>query len=66
MNLEDWFGWEEICPLLGVPVPECLEWPGKNPPEVFHWNSGPIYQMALGKAIIGVTTILATAIAVGI
>ncbi|KAK7752053.1 hypothetical protein SLS62_006018 [Diatrype stigma] len=66
MNLEDGFGWEEICPLLGVPVPESLEWPGRNPPEVSHRNSGPIYRRALRKAIIGVTTILGTAIAVGV
>lgn len=42
MNLEDGFGWEQICPLVGVPVPKNTEWPDKNTPEQFHKISRPV------------------------
>ena len=39
-KLEDGFGWEEICPYLGVPVPDA-PWPSLHTPEEFQQTAGP-------------------------
>jgi hypothetical protein len=63
-KLEDGFGWEEICPYLGVPVPD-TKWPSLNTPEEFHRFSGPKMQAAFVKGLIGTASILAPFVAVG-
>ncbi|KAI1127390.1 P-loop containing nucleoside triphosphate hydrolase protein [Nemania abortiva] len=63
-KLEDGFGWEELCPYLGVPIPE-IPWPALNTPEEFHSIVRPKIQTAISKGMAGVTTIIAVA-AIGI
>ncbi|KAI3316611.1 P-loop containing nucleoside triphosphate hydrolase protein [Xylariaceae sp. AK1471] len=63
-KLEDGFGWNELCPYLGVSVPD-TPWPSLNTPEEFHTLVGPRLQTAARKGMIGVTIIIAAA-AVGI
>ncbi|KAI0844020.1 P-loop containing nucleoside triphosphate hydrolase protein [Daldinia vernicosa] len=64
-KLEDGFGWDEICPYLGVPVPD-EEWPSLNTPEEFGEVVAPKFKAAFMKGIIGTTSIIAPIIAVGL
>ncbi|KAI0388792.1 P-loop containing nucleoside triphosphate hydrolase protein [Xylariaceae sp. FL0594] len=61
-KLEDGFGWEEICPYLGVPIPD-TPWPSLNKPEEFHSIVKPQIERAFRKGIVGVTTMVAVAAA---
>ncbi|KAI8628236.1 hypothetical protein F5Y19DRAFT_476646 [Xylariaceae sp. FL1651] len=63
-KLEDGFGWKELCPCLGVPIPD-TPWPSLNTTEEFHSVSAPMHQRVVKKGIIRVTTIIAIA-AVGL
>ncbi|KAJ8127526.1 hypothetical protein O1611_g6110 [Lasiodiplodia mahajangana] len=63
-RLEDGFGWNELCPCLGVPVPD-TPWPSLNTPEEFHSIVKPKIKTAVAKGMTGVTTIIAVA-AIGI
>ncbi|KAI4858568.1 hypothetical protein F4820DRAFT_227009 [Hypoxylon rubiginosum] len=63
-KLEDGFGWDEICPYLGVPIPD-VKWPSLNTPEEFHEITGPKLQRAFMKGLISTTSIIAPVIAVG-
>ncbi|RYC56931.1 hypothetical protein CHU98_g9280 [Xylaria longipes] len=60
IKLEDGLGWNELCPYLGVPIPD-TPWPSLNTPEEFHAIIGPKMQKAVSKGIAGVTTIIAVA-----
>ncbi|KAI0409019.1 P-loop containing nucleoside triphosphate hydrolase protein [Xylaria palmicola] len=64
IRLEDGLGWNEICPYLGVPVPD-VPWPSLNTPEEFHTIVGPRIKAAVSKGIAGTSAIIAVA-AVGI
>ncbi|KAL7627785.1 hypothetical protein AAE478_001980 [Parahypoxylon ruwenzoriense] len=64
-KLEDGFGWEQVCPYLGVPVPN-FDWPSRNTPEEFFEITGPKLKMAFVKGLIGTTSILAPFVAAGI
>ncbi|RYP08158.1 hypothetical protein DL764_002065 [Monosporascus ibericus] len=66
LTLEDGFGWEEICPYLGVPVPKDLDWPGRNVPEEFAAITGPVIQRSVRRAIMSLTTITVGIIAAGV
>ncbi|KAI0117798.1 hypothetical protein GGR51DRAFT_555082 [Nemania sp. FL0031] len=57
-KLEDGFGWNELCPCLGVPIPD-TPWPALNTPEEFHLIVKPKMQKAVAKGIAGVSTIIA-------
>ncbi|KAI1172583.1 P-loop containing nucleoside triphosphate hydrolase protein [Nemania sp. FL0916] len=59
-RLEDGFGWNELCPCVGVPVPD-IPWPSLNTPEEFRAVTGPQFQKAARKGMAGVTTIVAIA-----
>ncbi|KAI1450458.1 P-loop containing nucleoside triphosphate hydrolase protein [Annulohypoxylon stygium] len=63
-KLEDGFGWDEICPYLGVPIPD-TEWPSLNKPEEFHEIAGPKVQRAFIKGIVGMTSMFVPVVAVG-
>ncbi|KAK8133690.1 hypothetical protein PG984_005702 [Apiospora sp. TS-2023a] len=63
-RLEDGFGWNEICPYLGVPVPE-TEWPSRNAPEEFFQISDKALNSGQQKAV-AVVSVLAPLIAVGL
>ncbi|KAI2471010.1 P-loop containing nucleoside triphosphate hydrolase protein [Annulohypoxylon bovei var. microspora] len=56
-KLEDGFGWDEICPYLGVPIPD-TEWPSLNKPEEFHEVAGPKVKRAVMKGIVGTTSMM--------
>ena len=65
-RLEDGFGWDEICPCLGVPnPPEGTEWPGRNKPEEFFKISNDALSGGKSKALI-LASVLAPLVAVGI
>ena len=64
-NLEDGFGWEQICPIVGKPVPNA-EWPGRNTPDEFHELRRPIVRKAATKTILGMSTIVGTVVTAGI
>ncbi|TGJ88373.1 hypothetical protein E0Z10_g393 [Xylaria hypoxylon] len=59
-KLEDGFGWNELCPSIGMPIPN-TPWPSLNTPEEFHSIIGPKIQKAVSKGMAGVTTIIAIA-----
>ncbi|KAI1211080.1 P-loop containing nucleoside triphosphate hydrolase protein [Annulohypoxylon truncatum] len=63
-KLEDGFGWNEICPYLGVPIPK-TEWPSLNKPEEFHEVAGPKIQHAFTKGLVGMTSMVVPVVAVG-
>ncbi|KAI2625167.1 P-loop containing nucleoside triphosphate hydrolase protein [Xylaria nigripes] len=63
-RLEDGFGWNELCPYLGMPIPN-TPWPALNTPEEFESVVKPKVLAAIGKGMVGVTTIMGAA-AVGI
>ncbi|KAI1775150.1 P-loop containing nucleoside triphosphate hydrolase protein [Hypoxylon cercidicola] len=64
-KLEDGFGWDEICPYLGVPTPD-FEWPSLNTPEEFHEISGPKLQRAFVRGVVATTSLIAPIVAVGL
>ncbi|KAI2777326.1 P-loop containing nucleoside triphosphate hydrolase protein [Daldinia loculata] len=64
-KLEDGFGWDEICPYLGVPVPD-EEWPSLNTPEEFGEVAAPKLKTAFMKGMLGTTSIIAPIVAVGL
>ncbi len=63
-KLEDGFGWEEICPYLGVPIPD-MEWPSLNKPEEFHEIIKPKVQAAFRNGLICATSVLVPMLGVG-
>ncbi|OTA93762.1 hypothetical protein M434DRAFT_284961 [Hypoxylon sp. CO27-5] len=64
-KLEDGFGWEEICPYIGVPVPD-EPWPSLNTPEEFHELGGPKMKKAKMKGFAGTMSLIVPALAVGL
>ncbi|KAJ2992690.1 hypothetical protein NUW58_g2082 [Xylaria curta] len=64
IKLEDGFGWDELCPYLGVPIPN-TPWPSLNTPEEFQTIVAPRMKTAATKGMAGVATIMAV-VAVGI
>ncbi|KAK7947995.1 uncharacterized protein PG986_008881 [Apiospora aurea] len=64
-RLEDGFGWDEICPYLGVPVPADTEWPSRNQPEEFFTISDKALSTDHSKLTIA-ASVLAPLVAVGI
>ncbi|KAI0830972.1 P-loop containing nucleoside triphosphate hydrolase protein [Hypoxylon sp. FL0890] len=64
-KLEDKFGWEELCPYLGVPVPD-QPWPSLNTPEEFHSVAGPSMKKAAMKGFVGTMSIIVPALATGL
>ncbi|KAI0453603.1 P-loop containing nucleoside triphosphate hydrolase protein [Xylaria acuta] len=60
VKLEDGLGWNELCPYLGVPIPD-TPWPSLNTPEEFHAIVGPKMRTAASKGMASVTTIIAVA-----
>ncbi|KAK7921379.1 hypothetical protein PG985_009401 [Apiospora marii] len=65
-RLEDGFGWDEVCPYLGVPVPEDTEWPSRNAPEEFFQISSKALDSGPPKAAVVLASVLAPLVAVGI
>ncbi|GAW25993.1 putative NAD dependent epimerase protein [Rosellinia necatrix] len=59
-RLEDGFGWKEVCPYLGIPIPN-TPWPSLNTPEEFNSIVGPKFRAAFAKGLASVTTIVAVA-----
>ncbi|KAI1470287.1 P-loop containing nucleoside triphosphate hydrolase protein [Daldinia caldariorum] len=64
-KLEDGFGWDEICPYLGVPVPD-EKWPSLNTPEEFGEIANPKVKNAFMKGMFGTTSIIAPIVAAGV
>ncbi|KAI1379454.1 P-loop containing nucleoside triphosphate hydrolase protein [Hypoxylon crocopeplum] len=64
-KLEDGFGWNEICPYLGVPIPDS-KWPSLNTPEEFHEAADPKMKNAFMKGLVGTTSIVAPVVAMGL
>ncbi|KAI1416833.1 P-loop containing nucleoside triphosphate hydrolase protein [Hypoxylon sp. FL1857] len=64
-KLEDGFGWEELCPYIGVPVPD-QEWPALNTPEEFHAVAAPKMKKAVMKGLAGTMSIIVPALAMGL
>ncbi|KAI1802035.1 P-loop containing nucleoside triphosphate hydrolase protein [Daldinia bambusicola] len=64
-KLEDGFGWNEICPYLGVPIPD-EKWPSLNTPEEFGEIAGPKVKTAFMKGMFGTTSIIAPIVAAGV
>ncbi|OTA59145.1 hypothetical protein K449DRAFT_436104 [Hypoxylon sp. EC38] len=64
-KLEDGFGWEEICPYIGVPVPD-EPWPSLNTPEEFHEIGGPKMKKAAMKGFAGTISLIVPALAMGL
>ncbi|KAI1817445.1 P-loop containing nucleoside triphosphate hydrolase protein [Poronia punctata] len=63
-RLEDGFGWNEICPYLGVPIPD-TPWPQLHTADEFHTIVKPMVVDAVWKAMASLTTMVAFA-AVGL
>ncbi|OTB06452.1 hypothetical protein M426DRAFT_111065 [Hypoxylon sp. CI-4A] len=64
-KLEDGFGWDEICPYLGVPVPDA-KWPSLNTPEEFHQIAGPKFAKAFWKGLVSTTSIAVPLVTAGL
>ncbi|KAI1497256.1 P-loop containing nucleoside triphosphate hydrolase protein [Biscogniauxia marginata] len=64
-KLEDGFGWNEICPYLGVPIPE-TDWPSLNTPDEFHSIVRPNIDASIRKGIIGMTSVIIPLVAAGV
>jgi hypothetical protein len=63
-RLEDGFGWEEMCPFLGKPIPS-VPYPRANTPERFEELQAGFINKAVRKvAAVAVTSILVPTIAV--
>ncbi|EXL39543.1 hypothetical protein FOCG_17855 [Fusarium oxysporum f. sp. radicis-lycopersici 26381] len=63
-NLEDGFGWEQLCPALGVPIPD-VPYPKANIPVRFDKMQAGFVRNAMRKAYAAIgTTILVPSIAV--
>ncbi|KAI0506423.1 P-loop containing nucleoside triphosphate hydrolase protein [Xylaria bambusicola] len=59
-SLEDGFGWNDLCPYLGEPIPD-TPWPSLNTPDEFFSLAKPMFQKAVTKGMVGVTTVIAIA-----
>ncbi|KAI1823871.1 P-loop containing nucleoside triphosphate hydrolase protein [Xylaria intraflava] len=59
-KLEDGFGWNELCPYLGVPIPD-LPWPSQHNTEQFKVVIEPRMRKAIFKGMLGVATIVGVA-----
>ncbi|KAF2970824.1 hypothetical protein GQX73_g2811 [Xylaria multiplex] len=57
-NLEDGLGWNELCPVMGVPIPD-TPWPSLNTPEEFHSIVGPQVKRAVSRGMASIATIVA-------
>ncbi|KAI1657855.1 P-loop containing nucleoside triphosphate hydrolase protein [Daldinia decipiens] len=64
-KLEDGFGWDEICPYLGVPIPD-EKWPPLNTLEEFGEAATPRMKTTFMKGMFGTTSIIALIVAVGL
>lgn len=51
IQLEGGLGWDEICPFLGVSVPE-ESWPARNTPKEFKATVGEFMMPAFKRAIL--------------
>lgn len=54
-NLEDGFGWEQLCPVLGKPIPD-VPYPSANTPERFDKMQAGFVRKAVRKAYALATT----------
>ncbi|CAE7033971.1 hypothetical protein PTNB73_04751 [Pyrenophora teres f. teres] len=64
-RLEEGFGWDQLCPFLGVPVPD-VPYPSANTPERFDEMQAGFVKAALWKAkMLATTAIVIPGIAVG-
>ncbi|KAI2625169.1 hypothetical protein GGS21DRAFT_310508 [Xylaria nigripes] len=64
VRLEDGYGWNELCPCLGVPIPD-TPWPFFNTQDEFKSSVGPMVRRAMIKGMFGVV-IITSATAVGL
>ncbi|KAI0594554.1 P-loop containing nucleoside triphosphate hydrolase protein [Biscogniauxia sp. FL1348] len=64
-KLEDGFGWEQVCPYIGVPVPD-MDWPSLNTPDEFHSLVRPRMQAAARKGLIKIASMAVPLVAAGI
>ncbi|KAI1733801.1 hypothetical protein F4680DRAFT_378704 [Xylaria scruposa] len=60
VELEDGFGWSELCPYLGVPIPD-TPWPSLNSTEEFQEAVGSRMKKAASKGMAGVAGIVVIA-----
>ncbi|KAI0549777.1 P-loop containing nucleoside triphosphate hydrolase protein [Xylaria curta] len=60
VKLEDGFGWNELCPYLGVPIPD-TPWPSLNNPEEFQAVVGSKMKKATSRGMAGLASIVAIA-----
>ncbi|KAI0021296.1 hypothetical protein F4780DRAFT_778809 [Xylariomycetidae sp. FL0641] len=64
-KLEDGFGWNELCPYIGVPIPD-RPWPALHTPDEFQAHVAPKIKKSILKGLVGVTATLAPLVAVGV
>ncbi|KAI0185688.1 P-loop containing nucleoside triphosphate hydrolase protein [Xylaria flabelliformis] len=57
VKLEDGFGWNELCPYLGVPIPD-TPWPALNKTEEFQGVVGSKMKKAISKGMAGVASVV--------
>lgn len=63
-NLEDGFGWEQLCGAIGVPVPD-VPYPQANTPVQFDKMQAGFVRKAIRKAVaLGASAVLVPAIGV--
>jgi hypothetical protein len=64
-KLEDGFGWEQICPFLGHPIPE-TRYPRGNAPHEFKKMANEFMAPAIRKAgLMAISAVLIPVISVG-
>ncbi|KAI2638402.1 hypothetical protein GGS21DRAFT_488485 [Xylaria nigripes] len=59
-KLEDGFGWNELCPYMGVPIPDA-PWPNLNTVEEIEAALWPLVQSGLYKGMVASATLVAIA-----
>ncbi|KAH9908526.1 P-loop containing nucleoside triphosphate hydrolase protein [Xylariomycetidae sp. FL2044] len=64
-RLEDGFGWNEVCPYIGVPVPD-MPWPSINRPDEFHTIAAPTFERAVKKTAMACISVLVPVLGVGL
>jgi hypothetical protein len=55
LTLENGYGWEAICPYLGIPIPD-VPWPKLNSTEEFKEFTGPMFKRAAFNGVVAVVS----------
>jgi len=63
IRLEDGLGWDDICPFLGVPVPD-VDYPGRNEPEKFQGLVEAFIKPLITAAVLRLSVVAVPTVAV--